>query len=176
MQKTKKITFIALAAAIMCVLGPISVPIPVSPVPVSLGLFAIYAAVYVLGMRYGTYAVAVYILLGFVGLPVFSGFSGGAGKLLGPTGGYIIGYVFAALISGAFIDKFENKKILNAAGMFLGTAACYLFGTFWLMYQADLPFGAALTEAVLPFIPADVVKIIAVMLICPRLRSIVKNL
>ena len=175
-SRTKKMTFAALAAAMICILGPVSVPIPISPVPVSLGLFAIYVAVYVLGMRYGTYAVALYILLGLVGLPVFSGFTGGAAKLLGPTGGYIIGYVFSALIAGYFIDRFEGKRLVSLAGLALGTVVCYFFGTVWLAYQSGITFEAALFAGVVPFVPADLVKIIAVLIVCPKLRGAVRRI
>lgn len=175
-SRIKKMTFIALAAAFLCVLGPVSVPLPISPVPVSLGLFAIYAAVYSLGMKHGTYAVCIYILLGLIGLPVFSGFAGGAGKLLGPTGGYIIGYVFASAISGYFIDKFENRRLVHAAGMLLGTAVCYFFGTLWLAYQGGMTFETALFAGVIPFIPADCVKIAAAAAVFPKLREALKRI
>ncbi len=99
----------ALAAALICILSPFTIMLPISPVPISLTIFAIYIAVYAVGMKWGLAATALYILIGLVGLPVFSGFSGGAGKLLGPTGGYIIGYLFVALISGFFIDRWVDE-------------------------------------------------------------------
>jgi biotin transport system substrate-specific component len=174
-SRIKKMTFTALAAAFLCVLGPVSIPIPISPVPVSLGLFAVFAAVYSLGIRYGTYAVCIYILLGLVGLPVFSGFAGGAGKLLGPTGGYLIGYIFASLAAGYFIDRSENR-LIQAAGVLSGTFVCYMFGTAWLAFQAGMTFEAALFAGVIPFIPADIVKIIAVCALCPKLKRAIKTM
>lgn len=166
----KRIAFIGLAAAIICVLGPLSIPLPFSPVPISLTIFAVYIAVYALGMKWGTVACIVYILLGLVGLPVFSGFTGGAAKLLGPTGGYIIGFLFVALLSGLFIDKFKNRP-MSIVGMVLGTAVCYFFGTVWLAYQAGMTFEAALWAGVIPFIPADAVKIVIAILVGPQLRK-----
>lgn len=174
-SRTRMITFSALMAAVICVLGPISLPIPISPVPISLGILAVYAAVYALGMKYGLISTLLYILLGFVGLPVFSSFSGGAAKLLGPTGGYIIGYIFTVLIAGFFIDRFENRRVLHIVGMALGTAVCYAFGTAWLAYQGGMSFKAALVAGVIPFIPVDCVKIVIASAFGPKLRATVKK-
>ena len=90
-------------AAVICVLGPLSVPI--GPVPISLTNFAIYITMYVLDAKRGTIAYLIYMLIGLAGLPVFSGFSGGAGKLFGPTGGYIIGFLPMAFVIGVVIDR-----------------------------------------------------------------------
>ncbi len=172
MQKiaTKQMALIGLMAAVICLLGPWSLYLPLTPVPISLCTLAIYFAISVLGMKLGTASVIIYILLGLVGIPVFSGFSGGAGKLFGPTGGYIIGYIFMALICGLFIDKFScrrglSNKLVSFFGMLIGTAVCYLFGTFWLAYQLSLDFPAALSMGVLPYIPGDLIKIILAMLL-----------
>ena len=164
-MKTKQLALTGLMAAVLCILGPISLPIPISPVPISLGTFAVFLTVYILGMKLGTVSVCIYILLGLVGVPVFSGFSGGIGKVLGPTGGYIIGYLFMALIIGFFVDKWKTNFVLIAIGMVLGTAVCYLFGTVWLAKQAGMSFSAALPAGVIPFIPADIVKMILAVLI-----------
>lgn len=164
-MKTKQLALTGLMAAVLCILGPISLPIPISPVPISLGTFAVFLTVYILGMKLGTISVCIYILLGLVGVPVFSGFSGGVGKVLGPTGGYIIGFLFMALIIGSFVDKWKTNFVLIAIGMVLGTAVCYLFGTVWLAKQAGMSFSAALAAGVIPFIPADIVKMILAVLI-----------
>lgn len=156
--------------AVICILAPLSLQIPVSPVPVSLGFLAIYFAVSVLGMKLGTLSVVIYILLGLAGLPVFTGFTGGPGKLFGPTGGYIIGYLFMAPICGFFIDKWGDKLLLSFAGMILGSAVCYLFGTVWLAYQGSYTFPQALAAGVLPFIPADLIKMVVAVTIGRQLR------
>jgi biotin transport system substrate-specific component len=91
--------------------------------------------------------------------------------LLGPTGGYIIGFLFMALIAGFFIDKFINNRYLCFVGMLLGTAVCYLFGTVWLSYQANMSTGAALAAGVIPFIPGDLVKIAVAAFIGPQIRK-----
>lgn len=176
MERTKKIStaeivLIGVMAAVTCVLGPMSIPLPVSPVPISLTNFAIYLALYVLGMRRGTISYLIYMLIGFIGMPVFSAFSSGPAKLFGPTGGYLIGFIFLALIGGYFIDHFTSNIVLCFVGLVLGTAVCYLFGTIWLAYQAQMGFGAALTAGVIPFIPGDLAKIIIAMIIGPQLRK-----
>ena len=170
-KNVQRITFIGLSAAIICVLSPFTIAIPISPVPISLCIFAIYIAVYACGMLDGTIAVLVYLLIGGVGVPVFSAFTGGFGKLTGPTGGYMIGYIFVALIAGFFIDKFPRKVFMHALGMVLGTGVCYVFGTLWLAHQASLNLGAAFAAGVLPFIPADVVKIAVAIPVGMALRK-----
>ena len=168
--RTKELTLTALMAAIICVLGPLSVPLPFSPVPISLTMIGIYLAVYAVGMWRGTVAFLVYLLLGLVGLPVFSGFTGGPAKLLGPTGGYLIGFIFMALICGWFIAKFACKLVPSFVGMVLGTIVCYVFGTVWLAYQAGMSFYAALAAGVLPFIIGDLVKMVIAAVIGPQVR------
>lgn len=169
--KTKELTLTALMAAVICVLGPLSVPLPFSPVPISLTMMGIYLAVYAVGMWRAVAAVLVYLLLGLVGLPVFSGFTGGPAKLLGPTGGYLIGFLFTALISGFFMDRFWKNRVISAVGMILGIGAAYLFGTAWLAYVAGLTFGEALAAGVIPYIGFDLVKIAALVIVGPELKQ-----
>lgn len=169
-MKTKQLALIGLMSAILCILGPLSLPIPISPVPISLGTLAVYFVVYVLGMKQGTISLCIYLLLGAVGLPVFSSFGGGIGKILGPTGGYLLGYLFMAVICGYFLEKWERNYPMCFLGMALGTAACYLFGSLWLGYQADISFSAALAAGVLPFIPGDFFKIIIAMFLGEQVR------
>lgn len=157
--KTQSITLTALMAAIICILGPLSVAIPISPVPISFTNLAVYLAVMILGMYRGILSYLVYLMLGFVGLPVFSAFTSGPGKLLGPTGGYLIGFIFMALVSGWFVDKFNGRFWYCILGMVLGTIIAYAFGTVWLAYQASLSFEKALMAGVIPYIPGDLIKI-----------------
>lgn len=166
--------FTALFTAVTCILAPLSITIPVSPVPVSLTILAIFLSVYALGMKYGTVSLLIYLLIGLVGVPVFSGFKGGPGVLLGPTGGYIIGFVFVAVISGLFIDRSGSKIYMHALGMIIGTAICYAFGTSWLAREAGLSFMQALFAGVIPFIPADAVKIVIALLVGPKIRRIIR--
>lgn len=160
-----------LMTAVTCILGPVSFPIPISPVPISLGTLAIYFVLTVLGMKLGTLSVFIYLLLGFVGLPVFTGFTGGAGKLFGPTGGYLIGYIFMALTAGFFLDKWRSSLPLSVVGMLLGTAVLYLFGSIWLAYQASLTLPQALMAGVVPYIPGDLVKLALAMFLGLQVRK-----
>ena len=167
---TYRMALIALMAAVICVLSPFSINIPVRPVPLSLGTMAVCFASCILGWKAGCFSVGIYLLIGMAGLPVFSNFSGGIAKLAGPTGGYLIGYLFLALISGFFFEKFSHPAF-HALGMVLGTGVCYLFGTLWLCYQANLTLAQGLAMGVIPYIPGDLVKIILVLLIGPVIRK-----
>ena len=167
---TYRMATIALMAAVICILSPFSVYIPVSPVPISLATMAVCFASCILGWRSGTFSTGIYLLLGLAGLPVFSGFSGGIAKLAGPTGGYLIGYLFLALISGFFFEKFSHPA-LHATGMVLGMAVCYGFGTIWLCYQAHLTMIQGLAMGVIPYIPGDLAKTVLVLVIGPAVRK-----
>lgn len=170
-MKTKELTLTALMAAVLCVLGPLAIPLPFSPVPISLTMVGVYLAVYAVGMWRGTIAMCVYLLLGLVGLPVFSGYTGGPAKLFGPTGGYLIGFVFTALISGFFIDRWWKNRLISALGMVLGIAVAYVFGSAWLAYVNGLTFGQAMTEGVIPYVGFDLIKIVLVAIIGTELRK-----
>lgn len=160
---------VGVMAAIICILGPISIPIGV--VPISFTNLAIYVALYTIGMKKGTISYIIYLLIGFIGVPVFSGYAGGPLKLVGPTGGYLIGFIFMALIAGFFIDTFFEKWYLCITGMVLGTAVCYVLGTVWLSYQANISVGAGLALGVIPFIPGDLAKILMAAFIGPQIRK-----
>lgn len=172
---TRELAATGLMTAVICVLGPIALPIPMSPVPVSLGTLAVYLTIEILGMKFATCSCLLYLLIGMVGLPVFTGFSGGMGKLAGPTGGYLIGYIFMALISGFFVNRFSGTGIrergVQTAGLLLGTVVLYAFGTAWLSHMAGMDFAAALWAGVIPFIPGDLVKILIAILIGPTIRG-----
>ena len=169
----QQLAVIGVMSAVICILAPFSIPIGV--VPISFTNLAVYIAIYVLGTKKGTISYLIYLLIGLVGVPVFSGFTSGPGKLFGPTGGYLIGFAFMALISGIFIDRFTNKMYLCFIGMIIGTAVCYLLGTIWLAYQAGLSFQAALAAGVIPFIPGDLIKIVIATLIGAQLRKALKK-
>ena len=167
--KTYEITITALMAAVTCILAPLSIPI--GPVPISFTNLAIYLSLYLLGWKKGTISYLIYLLIGLVGIPVFSSFTSGPGKLFGPTGGYLIGFIPLALIAGFFIDHFRNKKALCFLGMILGTAVCYALGTAWLAVQAHMGFQAALMAGVIPFLPGDFIKMLLALLIAPQIRK-----
>lgn len=159
-QKTPLVTMTtcALMAALMCVLCPVSIPI--GPIPISLSILVILLTVYILGTRDAMISYAVYLLLGAVGMPVFSGFQGGLAKLAGPTGGYLIGFLPMILISGIFIRKSKENLVLSMVGMVLGIAVDYLLGTAWFVFQTGSTVAHALDVCVYLFIPFDLVKLV----------------
>lgn len=169
-MSTVQMTATALMTAVTCILAPMSLPIPISPVPISLTNLVIYFMAYVLGAKLSLVSYVLYLLLGMVGLPVFSGFTGGLAKLVGPTGGYLIGFIFLAPIAGFFVEKFPNKIYMHVIGMVLGTAICYIFGTVWLAGQLGRTFMEGLAVGVIPYLPGDTVKIILAIVIGPQIR------
>lgn len=173
-MKTKDMTIVAVMAALLCVVGPLTIAI--GPIPLSLATFAIYLAGAVLGAKQGALAVALYLLLGLVGIPVFSGFTGGFQKLIGVTGGYLVGYLPCALLTGLAVppDRPETgPRWRLPAFMVLGTAALYLTGTAWFMLQTHNGLMASLGMCVFPFLPGDAVKIAAATLLAEPLRKAV---
>lgn len=177
----RNMAFIAVMAALICVAAPFSVPLP-GYIPISLATFAVYLAGGVLGWKKGAAAVLVYILLGAVGLPVFSGGAGGFAKLFGVTGGYIFGYIPCVLLTGLFVDKLYKKRSNGfigwlsgawavPAGMILGTAACYAFGTAWYIVTTGTELAAAIASCVVPFLVGDLIKIVCASALAMMLRD-----
>lgn len=163
-----QITFMALMAAVTCVLAPISISI--GPIPISFTNLVIYFTVFVLGTKAGTGSYCLYVLLGAVGLPVFSGYAGGLGKIAGPTGGYIVGFIFMALIGGFIMEKSSRKLITTVLGWVLGTAVDYAMGTIWFVFVAKCSVAYALTVCVVPFIVVDLAKIVIGTVVAQRVR------
>lgn len=171
-MKTKDLVTTALFAALICVAAPFS--ISVGPVPITLATFAVYLSAAIIGRKRAVVAVIIYILLGAVGLPVFSGFAGGFHKLVGPTGGYIVGYIACAYLTGLLVDKL--KAVWSyPLGMVLGTAGCYLLGTIWYCLQTSTHFIAALSVCVVPFLLADGIKIVVSSLIAIGVKKALPN-
>lgn len=166
--------FIAIMAAVICVAAPMCVPIP-SGVPLSLATCAVMLSGTLLGRGKGTIAVAVYILLGLVGVPVFSGFMGGFAHIAGATGGYIIGYLPCAFLTGLFTELFSGKAWAMVIGMLFGTLSLYVVGTAWFMLYTGSGLAAALIGCVVPFLFGDAVKIAAVCALAVPLRKKLAN-
>ena len=166
---TRRLVLAALFAALTAVCSQLQIPLPM--IPINLALFAVYLSGAVLGARWGALAMIAYALLGVIGAPVFVGFVSGPSALFGRTGGYILGYVFAAGITGLLSRRwgFTFKKLF--AAMALGTAACYLFGTIWFMILTKMSLASSLSACVLPFLPGDAVKISLAALLALRLRT-----
>ena len=168
--KTYRLALIGVMTAILCILGPLSIPLPFSPVPLSLTNFAILLAVVLFGWKRGTLFCGVFLLLGVVGVSVFFGVSGGMAQLLGPTRGGFVGFFFFGVVRGPFVEKFEQARLPVAAGMALGMLVDYLFGTLWLAILMKLSFGQALMMGVVPYLAGDAVKLIIALLLGSALR------
>lgn len=169
---TSTMAVVALMTAVLCVLAPFSIPI--GSIPMSLTTLGLYLAIMILGRKMASMVCLMYLLIGFAGLPVFAGFSGGLTKLLGPTGGYFVGYLLLTVIAGGIVDKFPKKRWICLLGLVLGTIACYIVGTVWLAYQTKISFHAAFMIGVVPFVAGDVVKILIAVWIGPIIKMQVR--
>lgn len=169
--KTIDIVYIGLFAALIAVCAWISIPLTVS---FTLQTCAVCLTAGLLGWKRGTLTVLVYILLGMVGLPVFTGFKSGIAAVTGPTGGYIVGFIFTALIVGLAADRLGKRLWVNILFMAIGILVCYLFGTVWFMIAYKVTFVSALTTCVIPFLIPDAVKIAVAAILVNRLKKFVK--
>lgn len=169
--KTLDIVYIGLFAALIAVCAWIAIPLTVS---ITLQTFAICLTAGLLGWKRGTLTVIVYILLGMVGLPVFTGFKSGIAAVTGPTGGYIVGFIFTAVIVGLASDKLGKKIWQNIVFMIIGILVCYLFGTIWFTIAYKVSFVSALSTCVFPFLLPDAVKIVLASVLVNRLKKFVK--
>ena len=169
--KTTDVVYIGLFAALIAVCAWIAIPMSVS---VTLQTMAVCITAGLLGWKRGTISVIVYILLGMIGLPVFTGFKSGLAAVTGPTGGYIVGFIFTSLIIGFACDKLKNKVWSNALVMALGILVCYLFGTVWFMIAYKVTFMSALATCVFPFLIFDAVKIAIASSLVFKLKKFVK--
>ena len=168
----KNYILIALFSAIIAVCAFITIP---SPVPFTFQALGVFCALTVLGGKRGLLSIILYIFLGIIGLPVFAGFSGGLGHLMGVTGGYILGFIFTALIY-CFATHFGSSSKTKAVGLISGLVACYIFGTLWytILYLKEFSlqsFMSALLVCVVPFIIPDLIKIAVAILISNKLSA-----
>ena len=168
-----RLTSTALMVAIIAICSWITIKLPINAVQFTMQTFAIFAALFILGGKLGTLAIAVYVAIGAIGVPVFSGFNGGIGILAGPTGGYIFGFVFSGLVY-MFAEKIANKNFLMRILVALSAhLVCYISGT--LMFTLVNPYGygliASITACVLPFIIPDLLKILLAAFIADRVKN-----
>lgn len=179
-RKTVQMAEIALMSAVLCIVSPFSVPVPMSPVPFSLSLLAVYLTAVILGAKQSAVCVLIYLLLGMVGLPVFSGFSGGIGVLFGPTGGYLAGYLPCALITGWVTNakKGNGSFLQNIGAMTVGTGACYFLGTIWFLAVMDGSYSIAqaLLVCVVPYLIFDMIKIAAAAAVVLPMKKMLRRI
>ena len=177
-SKTYDMAYIAVFTVLMAVCSWISIP---ASVPFTLQTFGVFMAVGVLGGKRGTLSVLIYILLGAVSAPVFSGFKGGLGVLLSNTGGYIVGFLFSALLMWAIERFFGKKPVVQIVSMLAGLLVCYALGTVWFMVVyaksvGPIGFGAVLSLCVIPFIIPDLVKIALAFVLSRKLRAVLRTM
>jgi len=172
-MNTKKMILCALFAALTAACSMISIPLPITPVPINLATLSVFLAGGLLGSKGGAISQLVYVFLGAIGLPVFHSFTGGLGILTGPTGGYLIGYVAAAWLIGFLIEKLGHGFYKNIISMISGLAVCYALGTLWFMYITSTGLVAALMLCVVPFLIGDAIKIIAGSILVKKLHKLI---
>lgn len=175
-MKTIDLAYMALGAVIIAVCSWISIP---TTVPFTMQTFAVFCILGLLGGKRGTISILVYILLGAVGVPVFSGFSGGFGVIIGPTGGYIVAFVLMGLLYWLIEVLFGTKLYIRIIAMVAGLLVCYAFGTAWFMVvyarqTGPMGLGAALASCVVPFIIPDLIKMALALLISSRVGKYLK--
>ena len=180
----KDIITVGMFTALMAVLSQVSIPLPVSPVPLTLSLFVVYLSASILGLKLGLFVQAAYLLLGVVGIPVFSGLKGGFAHLFGPTGGYLLSYFVMTAMIGAFSDHISATRLCRpskderpitlmiayAAVYLASLSICYLLGSLWLSKVLDIPIVQGFIFGALPYIPLDIIKIAACALVVVPVR------
>ncbi len=176
-KKIKDIALISIFAAIIAICSQIIIP---SPVPFTLQTFSIFLVLIVLGGKKGLLSILIYISLGVLGLPVFSGFSGGIGTLFNLTGGYILGFIFSGIIYFLLTEFFKNSLKIQIISMLSGLLICYIFGTVWyyfLFLKTENPVSlfSAVTSCVLPFLIPDILKIVFAFKIGQKIKKHLKS-
>ncbi|MDO5486055.1 MAG: biotin transporter BioY [Sarcina sp.] len=170
LSNTRNLVLCAMCAAITCILAPLSIPLT-GGVPVSLATFAVMLSGVLLGGPLGALSQLIYVLLAAVGLPVLAGWTGGLGIVLGMTGGYIIGYIPCAWLTGLIYKKYGEtakkpvKILFMILGMTAGNIVLYVIGTAWFMFITEMTLEASLAACVIPFIPGNIIKMAAVIII-----------
>lgn len=167
--RTKKYSRCALFAAIIALCSQLTVPLP--PIPFNMALFGVWLCAALFGGRLAALCTALYLSVGALGLPVFSGLQGGLQVLAGPTGGFLISYPVCAAVCGALINRARSLFPIYPASMLIGCIICYGSGCAWYSFSTSTPFAAALTACVVPFIIPDMLKIALASTIAYRLNK-----
>lgn len=174
--RTRDLVYISVFAVIIAICSWITIPLGL--IPFTLQTLGVFLTVGILGGKRGTMSILLYILMGLIGLPVFSGFQGGIGVLMGTTGGYIVGFLFSALIMWGMERFFGRGKIISALSMLAGLVVCYAIGTIWYMIVYAHNTGAVglwtvLGWCVIPFILPDILKIVMALYLMERLKKVI---
>jgi len=173
-SKTLELTYMAIGAALIAICSWISIP---ATIPFTMQTFAVFCIIDFIGGKKGCISILVYILLGAIGIPVFSGFTGGIGVLFGTTGGYIIGFIFIALSYWAMTNYLGFGLSIRIISLIIGLVVCYIFGTAWFMIlythrNENIALSTALGWCVIPFIIPDLIKLALAITISSRIKKL----
>ncbi len=171
MKRLLDLIYIAMFTAIITVSAQIAIP---TAIPFTLQTLGVFVTGAMLGWKRGSISVCIYILLALIGVPVLAGLSGGVDKVVGITGGYLVGFIFTALIVGLMTDILGRKLWVLVLSMILGLAVCYLFGTVWFCIVSKTAFWEALMICVVPYLLFDVLKIAVATVLVNRLDKVVR--
>ena len=166
-------TYASLLAALTAVGAYISIPI--GPVPIVLQNLFVYLTGLLLGSRWGVAGIGAYLLAGAVGLPVFAGGKGGIGHLVGPTGGYLVGFLPAVAIIGMIAEKTKGNILFGLLALIAGTAVIYTCGVSWLGVVTGMTMRHSLMVGMVPFLIGDAIKIAAALFIARSLRPMIQK-
>lgn len=174
-MSVKKMSLIAMMTCLMAVSSWLTIP---SAVPFTMQTFAVFCSLLLLGGKTGLAAIALYVLMGCVGLPVFSGFQGGIGHIVGPTGGYIIGFIFTAVFYLLFEPLFLKCSKLRLPVLVGGLIICYFVGTMWFQVVSGMrgttySFGTVISICVIPYVIPDLAKLALAWILSNRIRKAV---
>ena len=165
----KSMTQISIMSVIIAICAWLTVP---AAVPFTMQTFGVFFALLFLGGKKGTASIAIYLLLGALGLPVFSGFSGGLGHIFGATGGYMLGFLLTGLIYILFERIFKKSLKISVLSLILGLFVCYAFGTLWFsIYKENMSFIPALFVCVMPFIIPDLLKLALAVIVARKIKK-----
>ncbi len=167
--KVKNMCYCSMFACIVALLAQIKIDLP-GLVPITLQTLGIYIIACSLTPKLAVITTIVYVIMGSIGLPVFTGFRGGLSSLLGPTGGYIFSFPITSLIISIIINN-KNSIIRKIIAMIVGTAVCYLIGTIWFIYVTNNTIITALTVCVIPFIFGDIIKIAIASTLSAKIKT-----
>ena len=168
-MQLKSITKISVMSVIISICAWLTIP---AAVPFTMQTFGVFFALLFLGGKKGTASIAIYLLLGALGLPVFSGFSGGLGHIFGATGGYMLGFLLTGLIYILFEKLFGKSLKTSVFSLILGLLVCYIFGTLWFsIYKENMSFQAVVSVCVLPFIIPDLLKLTLAVIVAEKIKK-----
>ena len=159
-MKTKDMILVSMFAALTAIFAQVTIPLPISPVPITLQVLAVCLTSAILGSRLAFMSMLVYIAVGILGMPVFSGGASGLGVVMGPTGGYITGFLLSSYVTGKLVQRKPLPTLSNTLfAMFSGLLVIYATGMLQLSLVTGMPLQAAFMSGVVPFIGLDIIKI-----------------